>query len=199
MQLKPIPISLLFISFVAAASDTPPIANGETEYVVSSPVPTDFKPNDREIDEAILAFDAFHNFRDRDRMSEAYSMLTPANQQATPFEEWKQSQKTLLREYGADSARQVFRISWYPNPPSAPEPGLYIALDFASITLTGSYRCGYVVLQKNAADMMKVARTDETRIPKSMANGKTPDSEITEKLPCYLGKNIKTAFPAAGN
>jgi hypothetical protein len=199
MQLKSILITLLFISFAAAASDTPPVADAETEYVVSSPVPTDFKPSDRDIDEAILAFDAFHNFRDRDQMSEAYAMLTPANQQATSFEDWKQSQKSLLQEYGTDATRQVFRISWYPNPPSAPEPGLYVALDFASVTLTGGFRCGYVVLQKKANDMISVARTDETRIPKSMANGKTPGTEITEKLPCYLGKNTKTAFPAAGN
>lgn len=195
MKLKFIFAPLLITPFAVAASDCAPIADTETEYVVSSPTLTKFRPSDRDIAEAITAFDTFQNFRDRGKLNEAYAMLTDSNRQATPWRDWVLIQKSSLQKHGADVSRQVFRISWYPNPPSANQTGLYVALDFASRTQGGGFRCGYVILLTKPDAGQRVARTDDTFIFSDLIDGQLPRADVVTKLPCYLGKDIKTAFP----
>ena len=188
---------LTLTPFSVAVSAQAPVTESETEYVVSSPTPTTYKPSDRDIDEAIAAFDAFLNLRDVGKLSDAYAMLTEANREMTPRSDWEQMQRSAQQEFGADLSRQIFRISWYPNPPSADQKGLFIALDFASKTQKDGFRCGYVVLLKKDDLPMMVARTDDTNVPDALTDGPLPRSEIVSKLPCYLGKNITTTFSNA--
>jgi hypothetical protein len=198
MKLNSFAALLLTTSSAVSATEGAPIADTEIEYVVSSPTPTIFKPGDQEIDEAIASFDTFQNLRNSGKLSEAYAMLTDSNQQLTPWRNWEELQKSSHQDYGADLSRQLFRISWYPDPPSADQSGIYVALDFASRTQKNGFRCGYIVLLKQPATPLKVARTEDTHIPEELVDGKLPRADLLAKLPCYLGKNIKTAFPSAG-
>ena len=195
MKINSIIVLLLVMPVAVSASDRAPIVDTETEYVVSSPTPTNFKPSERDIDEAISAFDTFQNFRDRGKLSDAYAMLTDSNQQVTPWKDWEQTQKSSQQNHGADLSRQIFRISWYPNPPSADQSGIYVALDFASATQKYGFRCGYVILLQKPATPLRIVRTDDTYIPKDLVDGKLPRPDVTTKLPCYLGKTIRTSFP----
>lgn len=187
-------LPLLFSAFAAEASDSTPIVDAETEFVVSSPTPAAFMPTEAEIDTAIQVFDGFENLLDQGKWREAYSMLTESNQKVTQWSEWESQQKSKRTEYGGDAARQLFRIIWYPNPPSADQSGLYIALDFASKTRSGGFRCGYIVLLKQTDGSLKVTRTDDTWIASNLVDGTLPKPDLVTQLPCYLGKTIKTAF-----
>jgi hypothetical protein len=198
MNLYSVVALLLITSSAVSATEGAPIADIETEYVVSSPTPTKFKPAEQDINEAIAAFDTFQNLRDRGKLNEAYAMLTDSNQQLMPWQKWEKIQKSWQQDYGTDLSRQIFRISWYPNPPSADQTGIYIALDFAARTQKDGFRCGYIVLVKQPATPLKVARTEDTHIPEELIDGKLPRADVLDKLPCYIGKNIKTAFPSTG-
>jgi hypothetical protein len=191
-------ISSALVSAPIAPGDTKPIVQGNVEYVVSSPTPTDFKPGDDEINRATSVFDRFWNLRDSGEYGVAYAMLTVRNRAEIAESEWTANQRKAQSEVGEDVERQLLRFTWYPNPPSMGGKGLYVAVDFAARTRTGGFRCGYTILFEDGTNPVQVARVDTTQIPAELIVDDMPRSDLLPQLACYLGPNIKTAFGKAG-
>lgn len=187
-------ISSALVSAPIAPGDTKPIVQGNVEYVVSSPTPTDFKPGDAEINRVTSTFDRFWNLRDSGNYGAAYAMLTVGNRTGVQESEWTAGERQAQSEVGADIERQVLRFTWYPNPPSMGGKGLYVAVDFAARTQTGGFRCGYTILFEDGTNPVQVARVDTTQIPAELVVDGMPRSDLLPQLQCYLGPNIKTAF-----
>jgi Protein of unknown function (DUF4019) len=190
-------IFLPIVAFLAApAQPTPasPILKGETELVISSPGPTDFKVTDEITNDSIGIFDNYWVLRDSKNFEAAFAMLSAQTQAQTTQSDWAIQQERSLAKIGADVQRQVMRITWYPDPPGAASKGLYTALDFISLTQNGGFRCGYIVLFKNGVSSARIARVDVTEIPAELMEGKLPRSDMRAQLPCYIGPDIQTAF-----
>jgi Protein of unknown function (DUF4019) len=187
---------ILLTILLAVTQPTPvePIIALKAELGVSSPVPTDFKPNENSIRDALTEFDKFWALRNQGKSAEAFAMLSDKNRAQINEADWIAQQERSLAEVGPDTNRQVIRITWYPNPPTADAKGLYAAVDFVALTKKNGFRCGYVVLVADGSDSAPVVRTDTTDVPAQSMDGKLPRSDIVSQLPCYLGPNIKTAF-----
>ena len=171
------------------------IYDGETEIVVSSGAVTEFKPDDADIDGVISNFDKFLNLRDY-APDQAFDFLTAGNRQKLNQADWVAAHRQNIDKFGPDVARQVSRMTWYPNPPNVPS-GVYVAVDFAAKTGQNAFRCGYIVLVGSKTAMTQIARVDETYIPAELLDGNLPNAKVLPQLPCYLGPNIATAFPKA--
>jgi hypothetical protein len=176
---------------------TPPAAASKTELVVSSPVPTDFKPGDREIELASKDFDTFWNLQQAGNFSAAYAMMSAQNRAQMTEADWTTAQIQRLKDGGGDLARKLLRITWYPNPPSVDTQGIYTAVDYIAHTQNGGLRCGYVILVNAGTNPVQVMRVDMTILPAELVSGTLPRADVFPQLPCYLGPDVVTAFGKA--
>jgi hypothetical protein len=191
--------SLAFaLSAGSLESPAPATVNpSKTELVISSPVPTDFRPDDSEIERATKNFDAFWNLQQQGDFAAAYAMMTAENRAQTTEADWTKGQIRRLKDYGGDRERKLLRITWYPNPPSANAQGLYTALDYVAYMQNGGLRCGYLIMVSAGTEPMQVSRVDMTILPPELISGTLPRVDILPKLPCYLGPDVTTAFGKA--
>ena len=170
----------------------------KTELVVSSPVPTDFKPGDREIELATKNFDAFWNLQQTGDFAAAYAMMSAQNRAQMSEADWTTDQIQRLKDDGGgDRERKLLRITWYPNPPSVETLGIYTAVDYIAYTQNGGIRCGYVILVNAGTNPVQVMRVDMTILPAEFVSGTLPRADILPQLPCYLGPDVVTAFGKA--
>lgn len=175
----------------------PLVPESKIELVVSSPVSTDFKPDDRDIELATKDFDSFWNLQQAGNFAAAYAMMSAQNRAQTTESDWVGEQIQRLKDGGGDRARKLFRITWYPNPPSMDEPGVYTAFDYIAYTQNGGLRCGYVILVNAGTNPVQVTRVDMTILPAEFVSGTLPRADILPQLPCYLGPDVVTAFGKA--
>lgn len=169
----------------------------KTELVVSSPVPTDFKPDDSDIEHATMNFDAFWNLQQAGNFAAAYAMMSAENRVQITEADWTTDQIRRLKDGGGDQKRKLFRITWYPNPQSVDSPGIYTAVDYIAYTQNGGLRCGYVILVNAGTNTVQVTRVDMTILPAELVSGSLPRADILPQLPCYLGPDVVTAFGKA--
>ena len=55
-----------------------------------------------------------------------FALTTPEMTGGAPVEDWISRAGERRRVVGAIVSRQVARLTWYPNPPNSPQPGLYV-------------------------------------------------------------------------
>lgn len=85
-------------------------------------------------------FDAVAQGRDE----ESYSLTLPEMTGGASFADWSATLARKRTVQGSATSRTLVKLSWYPDPPDSPRPGLYVAVDYvASWTLQDE--CGYVV------------------------------------------------------
>ena len=76
--------------------------------------------------------------KDGGRYEEAWALLSDRMKGASPLVQWRAAAERFNDRAGPVRGRQVTRISFYRDPPDAPEPGLYAAADFSAGVSAGS-------------------------------------------------------------
>jgi Protein of unknown function (DUF4019) len=69
---------------------------------------------------------------DRKEYDAAYAMFSDEMRAMAPLQEWRTFMRDELRNWGALEQREQTNVTWYNNPPNAPRPGLYVAVDYVS-------------------------------------------------------------------
>ena len=103
-----------------------------------------WRPGAAEQGAALAAAYAYLQARDDGRYGQAYARLAARTRAASPLPEWRRNVAEFNARAGAVRARQVTEISWYPDPPDAPRPGLYVATDFSAEFDRMEFVCGYL-------------------------------------------------------
>ena len=99
--------------------------------------------------------------KDGNRLSEAYAMLSPRAKLASTEPDWIARTRAFNQQAGAVRARRVTAISWYSDPPEAPEPGLYVAADLNGEFEKVELLCGYVVWRLDADGGFRLVREEQ--------------------------------------
>lgn len=157
---------------------------------VNTPQPTDWRPSAVE-EEAPLAL--FLRYRATLRAGDlvtAYAMLSDGLR----AEISEADSVTIDRERRwYDGPVKLTRMTWYPDPAGA-APGLYVAIDFASVLPDGSFSCGYVIIHRAAGQAgYAVSRVDSSYIPSELATAEHMPG-ILANLPCWLGPGVATSL-----
>lgn len=99
------------------------------------------------------------------RDADAFALTTPEMTGGAPVEDWISRAGERRRVVGAIVSRQVARLTWYPNPPNSPQPGLYVAVDYvAGWTLQDE--CGYLIwFRPDAETPFRLTRQEQTFLP----------------------------------
>jgi hypothetical protein len=75
---------------------------------------------------------------DRSESDEAWGLMSPQTQAMLPLVKWRDDRTAFLQTAGEPLAHDIDKVTWYRNPPSAVQPGLYV---------TFKLRCQYALLQ----------------------------------------------------
>lgn len=109
--------------------------------------------------------------KDGGRLSDAYAMLSRRAKLTSPEPDWRRRARDFNDHAGAVSARRVTEISWYSDPPDAPEPGLYVAADFNGVFENVEFLCGYVVWRLDADGSFRLVREEQNFVERRRSGG----------------------------
>ena len=99
--------------------------------------------------------------KDSNRLSDAYAMLSRRAKLTTPEPDWIAKTRDFNKQAGAVRERRITDISWYSNPPEAPELGLYVAADLNGVFENVEFLCGYVVWRLDAVGSFRLVRDEQ--------------------------------------
>jgi len=123
----------------------------------------------------------YFTFQDQGNFEEAYSMLTQNMKSYTNSQKWKDERKSFYSLSGKAINKDIWKVTIYINPPSAPEGGIYVAADYENSYDNIPFYCGYLVWIKLKNGNFKVIREEKGYI----------DSSIIKKLKPNELENIK--------
>jgi Protein of unknown function (DUF4019) len=97
----------------------------------------------------------------------AYAMFSDSMKGATHFDSWQASEQSFNAKSGRVLDRKVRKITWYKDPPSAPIPGIYVALDYSSVFADVPIHCGYVAWYRTPGGAYRIIREEQNSISKA--------------------------------
>lgn len=99
---------------------------------------------------------------DDGKHEEAFLDLAPTFQRNLTSATWKQVVERTRVQLGARQSRTLRRVVWYENPPNAPLPGLYAAVEFDSVFENARNHFQYIILHSQDGAPFKVMRNEAT-------------------------------------
>jgi len=119
---------------------------------------------------------AYFAAKDSGRYADAYAMLTPGMQAESDFTAWSRGVSDFNSRAGSAQGRRLIRVSWYNNPPQAPVPGLYAAVDFNGDFANLHFLCGYVVWLLQTDGSWRLVREEQS----SATRADAPDADAAQ-------------------
>lgn len=131
------------------------------------------------------ASDDFLDAKSREDYSKAYSHFAAATRNVVPFDSWSNDSSASAKIKGPPVDRTLRKITWYENPPSAPE-GLYVAVDYTARHTNADTVCGYLVWRKLDSGKFELIREESNHIPKDVEVKLSPSrlAEIRTQFRC---------------
>lgn len=109
-------------------------------------------------------FTAVEQGRDID----AFALTTPEMTGGGTAADWIARAGENRALNGAPVSRQVARLTWYPNPPNSPRPGLYVAVDYVAGWALRE-ECGYLIwFRPDAETPFALTRQEQTFLPREL-------------------------------
>jgi len=96
----------------------------------------------------------------------AYAMFDHCMKESAHFDSWAANAKSQHGKAGRVLNRRVLKITWYKDPPSASEPGIYAAADFSGQFENDPIYCGYLAWHRGTDGSYRIIREEENYIDK---------------------------------
>ena len=161
----------------AEPTGNPPL-RFEQELVCGSPAPVtpaaasdpQWQPSIAHQRAALAASYAYFAARDSGRFEDAHALFTDRMKQLSPLAHWRANAAAFAAAAGAPRGRRVVELSWYNNPPDAPEPGLYVAADFEGEFTGLHFLCGYLMWRMQPDGSFRLAREEQNYADRQMGS-----------------------------
>lgn len=117
------------------------------------------------------------------RFREAYDSLGSEMKDITGYTAWEKRESTYFTEkLGGLISRDIWNTTVYNNPPNAPKPGIYIAIDYENKYELAPIHCGFIVWYMPTLDLSEISimREEYGRISKRETQNSTP--ELLKKM-----------------
>jgi hypothetical protein len=119
------------------------------------------------------------------RLDRAYALIAPSMRSYLTPELFRDGAAKFSADAGKPGEYDFTRFTWYRDPPDAPEPGLYAAVDFTGHYGDLALMCGYLMWHKLRDGSFKLVREEQNYIDKTGAQQMVP--ERRQKLPELFG------------
>jgi hypothetical protein len=116
---------------------------------------------------------------------QAYALIAPSMRAYLSQELFRDGAAKFSAEAGKPGEPDFTRFTWYRDPPDAPEPGLYAAVDFTGHYADLALMCGYLMWHKLPNGRFRLVREEQNYIDKMGAQQMVP--ERRQKLPELFG------------
>jgi Protein of unknown function (DUF4019) len=128
---------------------------------------------------------AYFASKDDGNYEKAYSLFSPKQKEALPYETWMAAAAKFNANAGTVRSRRIKRITWYKDPPGT-EPGVYAAVDFVSQFDNIDIHCGYVVWREQSNSLFMLVREEENLIDKQTQQTLKPEelSKARARIGC---------------
>ncbi|MEM6475713.1 MAG: DUF4019 domain-containing protein [Pseudomonadota bacterium] len=121
--------------------------------------------------QALETWDQFHWYLQQGDYDAAYAMLGTELREIVPLAQFREVRSRTRAETGAETERNIVKVAWTKDAPSAPQLGTYVAIDTSARYENVERHCGYVVLyQEPGSDTFLVVRTEEALLPNATFN-----------------------------
>ncbi len=115
----------------------------------------------------------------------AYAMIAGNMQSYLTPDLFRSGAERFLSEAGKPGGVQFTRVTWYQDPPDAPEPGLYAAVDFTAHYADLELMCGYLMWHKLVDGRFVLVREEQNFIGRPAAQQMVPEQR--RNLPRLFG------------
>jgi hypothetical protein len=112
--------------------------------------------------EAITFASAWLNLVEAGDAEASFAQLAPTFQGNLTPAEWREVITRTRRDLGKRVSRTLRRVVWYDNPPNAPLPGLYAAVEYDSVFENADKHFQYVILHSQNRAPFRVMRNEAT-------------------------------------
>jgi hypothetical protein len=140
-----------------------------------------------EADERAIAelSDRFLDARDAGDVAAAQALFDPRSADG-PTSAWRAEVDAFNRLAGAETKRATSKISWFENPPAAPAPGVYAAVDYVRAFENVKTACGFIVWRRQADGGWRIDREQLSYLdPAAEARTRRSDlPEVRARLGC---------------
>jgi len=117
------------------------------------PDQTQAKPREAE---ATAVATTYLELVDAGNADESFAMFANFARPSSTLEEWNSKLRSDRVELGTLKRRSLKRIVWYQDPPSAPFPGTYAAVEFDSVYANADKHFRYVMLHSRNGEPFRV-------------------------------------------
>lgn len=132
---------------------------------------------------------------DRKEYDAAHAMFSDEMRAMAPLREWRKFMREEPRNWGQLEQREQTNVTWYNNPPDAPRPGLYVAVDYVSRYANLAQHTQFLVWYRERDGMpFALTRNETNAVDKaSAAKGATHPAAKPGRIPY---PNVETARAA---
>lgn len=138
-------------------SNTPPAPPTEGQLA-----PADWQPLEQDRLEIIALTARYFAAVDSGDAETAHGSWIEGQQAETPLSERRRQIEEQRRQYGAAGASPPVRLTWYVNPANAPQPGIYVAVDYERSYANLVLNCGYLIWFRDAAGRYRLTRQENS-------------------------------------
>lgn len=180
IALIPVAVSVLLAVFSAAA------------------MAADYTPTQAEADEIQRSSERYLGHLDRGEYAEAHAMYSEEMRALAPFDEWRDHGRASRAAWGALERRDRANITWYLDPPNAPRPGLYVAVDYVSRYAGLAQHTEYLIWYRaGAGSGFELTRHETNAVDKpSAAKGAAHPGAAPGRIPYPNVETARTALLA---
>ncbi len=156
---------------------------------------SEYVPNAADSAEIQLLSARYFEHVDRKEYDAAYALFSDEMRAMAPLREWRTFMREEPRNWGALEQREQTNVTWYNDPPNAPRPGLYVAVDYVSRYANLAQHTEFLVWHRERDAMpFALTRHETNAVDKaSAANGATHPAAKPGKIPY---PNVETARAA---
>jgi hypothetical protein len=174
--------TLTLTQTVRCGSQSPPTIPQTTS------APDGWKPSARDQSQIESQTYGYYGAKDTGDYKAAYAMFDVGMREATHFDSWASNARSQNTKAGHILNRRVIKITWYKDPPSAPEPGIYAAADFSGQFENDPIYCGYLAWHRGADGNYRIIREEENFIDKGSIEkmGQAEVKTLAAKFGCAM-------------
>lgn len=163
-------LALLATITAPSAAQKPDKSAAPREINITSDSAPGWLPSEALERDVRATFARYFDAIDRGRYREAYAMMNDANKAELPYDQFERQSSQFHAQAGVLKRRDVLKITWTKDPPNAPFPGVYAAIDESATYQNVDRQCGYVVIyQRPSGGDLEVMRTENNFIDNASA------------------------------
>ncbi len=137
---------------------------------VAVPAPT-WRPTEELKQQVQSQTSKYFAAKDAGDYKQAYSFLSTT----LPLQQWQSTAEKFNVQAGQIRNRTIKKITWYKDPPQAPAPGVYAAVDFSSQFANVDIHCGYLVWHQAQDVRFRLIREEQSYIDRTMQQKLQPN------------------------